>query len=110
MIVTTMHWFHLYLRTVHGYSDSFYSREGLLPSQGLCEINGVAPDFFLEQSRMLLKFMKQQVNEESLFMSYSLIRISEIAFMAIEDTYLLTLGRPNKYDQSIKVRAQENLI
>ena len=62
------------------------------------------------KSRILINFVRQQVNEENLYMTYSLINIPLLAFMFIYDTDLFTLGKPMKSAQSIQMRAQENIM
>ena len=63
----------------------------------------------MAQSRILLKVLRKQGNEETISTAYYLINISLLSLMVVDVTELFTLGKPTKSAQAIVVRVQENL-
>ena len=63
----------------------------------------------MAQSRILLKVLRKQGNEETISTEYYLINISLLSLMVVDVTELFTLGKPTKSAQAIVVRVQENL-
>ena len=109
-ILTNIQQSHFYPRTGYGDSISYYRREGGSTSQEGFQGNGAAPDFYLAQSRILLKDTREQGNEEALYIAYSLINIYLVAFMLVDNRYLYTLVKPTELPQENLFHPQENLM
>ena len=86
MLLTTIQQFHFYLSTVYRESASYYSREGGSPFQGGCQGNGTAPALLVKKNRIIIMLMNQQLNDEELSTSCSMILIYILALMFIEYT------------------------
>ena len=63
----------------------------------------------MAQSRILLKVLRKQGNEETISTEYYLINISLLSLMVVDVTELFTLGKPTESAQAIVVHVQENL-
>ena len=100
MIQSLTHMKH-FVRTAYGDSESSYGGDCTRPLQGAIQGNGAAAQIFVALSCVMIQFLEKQCEGFSIYTSLSLMALSFIVVMYVDDADIMVSART--YDESINM-------
>ena len=109
-LLTTIQLMRFFLRTAYGDSKGYYGGRSLVPFQGACQGNGGGPGMFLSLSIVIVKVMYANGHVAILVRAISGLEVRFMGFLFVDDTDLVTVGRPGETVQGVITRTQAATI